>query len=134
MEMAAFLETFKWISDENNWSNYIQHAEGIVIVSDSQNCINVIAQRSWPKDDKIIQLNKLICDHLEVIKNMKLINNYIQIYWIHSHQQQQTINDDADEEAKAVALYLLTMYDNEYDPNLWFHPNDYIAYNSIKSR
>eukprot|EP01084_Bolivina_argentea_P105274 188458_1 len=99
-EMLAFLEVFKWISDPIIIEKYIKKANGIDIISDSQNCINTIAQKTWAKDDVIIRIHKLICKQLETLKTTQLTENFIEIYWVHSHQEEEkTVNDEVDEDA-----------------------------------
>ena len=133
MEMLAFHEAFVWINDQNNWIKYIQHAKGILLVSDSRTCINTISQKCWPNDDILIKIHKQICIQLESIKTLPFGQHFIDTYWVHSHAKEQTINDEVDEDAKAIALVALTMHDNEFNPKLWLNCNEYIAYNTIKS-
>eukprot|EP01084_Bolivina_argentea_P183969 317389_1 len=101
--MIAFLEVFKWINDPIIIKKYIESAEGIDIVSDSQNCINTIAQKTWPKDDVIIRTHRLICKQLEILKTIHLREDFIEVYWVHSHQEEEkTVNDEVDEDVNNI--------------------------------
>ncbi len=135
-EMNAFLIIFTWLNEPEVIERYVSKAKGIDIVSDSQNCIDTIAQKTWPNDDVIIGLHKQVSKQLDVIKSIKLSKEFIEVYWVHSHQEEQkTVNDEVDPNAKEIAMYVKTWYHNEFTRNeeSWYNPNNYIAYNSTKS-
>ena len=124
-----FLEIFKWINTTN--MDLINNINGINIISDSQNCIKLIQQSIYPKDEKLIKLHKKICKELESTKINNLPNGFIKINWVQSHANGK-YNNEVDTYAKIAALLVLYIADNDRDENYLMNPNNYIAYNTIK--
>ncbi len=132
-EFIMFIESFKVIL--NNELNELK-CKGIEIVSDSQNCINKIAQITFGSDDIGIELHKELDIILGELIVLKLPNDFIQIRWVHSHAD-SNYNEYVDEHAKISALLVMFLGENitsyKIKNNDTYHPNNYISYKTIKS-
>ena len=106
--------------------------QNIYIISDSQNCINIIKQSNYTKDEVLIEIHEKICKEL----NKKIINelpeNYINIQWVKSHQDSK-YNEEVDMYSKIAAILMLCIADNDRTEEILMNPNNYISYNTIKS-
>ena len=162
MELYQFYKVFQCII--NNTIHPITHQihnnntiPKIHIISDSQNSINIIQQRTYPKDDAMIQIHKQINRQLENIQkesNTKS-NIFIMIHWVKSHDESKD-NNDVDGYAKTAAslvrylsnyMTICTCNNNKHNDNhtlvpmnninenctcIW-RPNQYISYNTVKN-
>jgi ribonuclease HI len=89
----------EWINKNND---YIKNCDGINIITDSQNCLNILSQKHKPSDDIIIQLYKLADKQLIEINKLQLPKGFINFYWVHSHSD-SNLNIKVDLYAKVAA-------------------------------
>ena len=101
MEIKAILPALEWINDDINQIK-IQKAENIIIVTDSQNVINIISHEHPPKDDVMIKMARQIGKEMQNIKDKKYKDELIKIYWTKSHAESK-LNNKVDKAAKQAA-------------------------------
>ncbi len=97
MELYILYIAFKWISNISNYHQYIKNSLGVSIVSDSQNCLKLISNKTTTIDDVCIHIHEDIIAHFQLIKALLLPDNFIKIFWVHSHAQESKLNDAVDD-------------------------------------
>ncbi len=131
MELYILYATFKWMNNKNNY-DIIHHADGAVIISDSQNCLKILSQENISNDDILISIYKDIVEEMNKLKDLNLNDKFIKIYWVESHEESK-INNDVDLKAKEAAKMVKEKHNLDDDEKDWLAPNSLISYNTIKA-
>ena len=132
MELDIMYMAFKWIANffVSKFYDCIPRIAGIHIISDSQNCINIVSQQTSTKDDVMINIHKLIDDEIKILTNLQLPSECIKMQWVHSHDNQSKMHEQVDLNAKNAAQSVFDQFDDEIN---WMYPNEYVCYNTVKS-
>ena len=130
MEAEAMTAAFEWINHKNN-NRIVNEAGGIKIITDSQNIMNILSQQVIPKDDVILRTLKDMEQEIQTIQNQQLDMDFVEIYWAKSHHN-SILNNNVDIQAKIAADHIKQNHPI-YDRTKLQNPNQFIAYNSIKS-
>ena len=77
----------------------------IIIVSDSQNCINKMNHRGSGKDDALIAAHERADNALHQLHRHRFPTNFINLRWVRSHTASR-YNDEADRFAKVAASFV----------------------------
>ena len=111
--------------------------EGIVIITDSQNCLNLLQQRDHTNDEIMIRILQDIENQYQKM-DQEWEKEFIQFYWVQSHNISK-VNNDVDEVAKMAGKFLqITGWDEQTatehnkQPITTMLPCEFISYQQMK--
>ena len=111
-ELYALTDALNWIAEDINLKTYVIKSEGIDIISDSQNCLSLISNKTIASDDVSINLYRKIGATMAVISRLNLKPGFIVFFWVPSHVEQSEMNDYVDLLAKSTTKYFLDLVEN----------------------
>ena len=132
MELLMFLKTFEWINKNLLKIKDNQNIQELRIISDSQNCLKIIQNKTYPKDEILRNIQKKIDTELNKKIITNLPENFIKLQWVESHADSH-YNNQVDVYAKIAALLVMYIADNDRDEEILFNPNNHISFTTIKN-
>ena len=149
MEISQFNTCFQIINNELKilQSNIVKEIKHIHIISDSQNCIKIIKQDNYIKDDAMLLIYRDINEEFRKMNDASFCPK-ITIHWVESHKG-SVYNDEVDGYAKIAANVVQLIANNDHWCNCkdvertdgvrlgccncnW-NENQYISYETVKS-
>ena len=102
-ELLMIEMTLKYITRERwrRWGINTSMIEGITIITDSQNCLNLIQLKDHTNDEILTKILQNITNHYDAI-NERWEEGSIEFQWVPSHNESK-MNDDVDDVAKMAS-------------------------------
>eukprot|EP01083_Nonionella_stella_P243065 847294_1 len=132
MELQILYIAIQWIVAHVQQLQDVSIIKRYHIISDSQNCLNIISQRNGTQDDALMSMYSLIDKEMQ-----KLQDNHIPIHmqWVPSHVGNSVMNEEVDVLARDAAQSVYTQMDemNSISDGMYLCPNEYVAFQTVKS-
>ena len=138
-ELLMINIVLEYIGDKR-WTNKginTDDIERIIIITDSQNCLNLLQQRDHTNDEVMIRIMQNVENQYAKIEQ-EWESEFIQLYWVQSHHISR-INNDVDEVAKIASKFLQIIgWDEQitteynHQPITTMLPYEFISYQQMK--
>eukprot|EP01083_Nonionella_stella_P151691 485183_1 len=131
-EFIMVLTALQWITAHDEWLDD-NEIDAIYVLTDSENCKNIINLKSIPKDEAI---NAQMIQLYELYKKMHTMEwcGMIEIIWVKAHDKNE-LNNEVDIMAKSAAVRVDTLAEfiDKDGAMKGFFPNNFIGYQTVKA-